>query len=89
MVKDDKNEVICNYCNKPDHYKANCFKLQRKNEEGSGNHVGTRNGIAGSATDVVLNTRTANDKLTIKSGLATVALPAIIATVKKVYSTTQ
>ena len=63
MVKDDKNEFICNYCKKPGHYKANCFKLQRKNQEGSGNHVGTRNGIAGSATDVVLNTMTANDKI--------------------------
>jgi C2H2 zinc-finger len=63
MVKDDKNEVICNYCKKPGHYKANCFKLLRKSQEGSGNHFGTRNEITGSATDVVLNTMTANDKI--------------------------
>ena len=38
-------------------YKSSCFKLLRKRQtEGSGNYVVTRNGIAGSATDVVLNT---------------------------------
>ena len=90
MVKDDKNEVICNYCKKIGHFKASCYKLLRKNQaEGSGSHVGTRNGIAGSATDVVLNTMTTNDKVDSKSGLAIVELPVIIAISKKVYTTTQ
>jgi hypothetical protein len=30
--------VICNYCNKPGHYKADCFELQRKNQ-----NLGKRN----------------------------------------------
>ena len=89
MVKDDKYEVICNYCKKPGHYKANCFKLQRKNQESIGNHVGTKNGIAGSATDVVLNTMTANDKIDKRIWIGdSGASCTLSATVKKVYSTT-
>ena len=62
MVKDDKNEAICNYCKKPGHYKTSCFSLLRKSQDGSGSYVGTRNGIAGSATDEVLNTLIVNDE---------------------------
>ena len=65
MVKGEKNEDICNYCKKPDHFKSNCFKLLRKNQA-EGRYVGTRNGIARSATTMVLNTMTANDKIDSK-----------------------
>jgi hypothetical protein len=65
MVKGEKNEYICNYCKKPDHFKSYCFKLLRKNQA-EGRYVGTRNGIARSATTMVLNTMTANDKIDSK-----------------------
>jgi hypothetical protein len=61
--------------------------LRKSQTEGS--YVGTRNGIAGSVTDVVLNTMTANDKIDNKIWIGNVALPAIIAIVKKAYMTTQ
>jgi hypothetical protein len=51
MVKEDK-EIICNYCKKSGHLKFNCFNLLRKNQA-EGSYAGTRNGIAGSATDVL------------------------------------
>jgi hypothetical protein len=40
--------------------------LRKIQAEGSGSYFGTTNGIAGSATDVVLNTMTANDKIDSK-----------------------
>jgi hypothetical protein len=48
-------------CKKPSHYKSNCFNFLRKNQA-EGNHVGTKNGIAGSASDVVLNAMTDKNK---------------------------
>jgi hypothetical protein len=82
-------EIICNYCKKSGHLKSQCFKLLRKNQnQAEGNQGGTRNGIAGSAADVVLTTITANDGIDSKFGLATVALHATIAIVRKVYMTT-
>jgi Zinc knuckle len=53
-VNEDK-EIICNYCKYAGHLKSNCYKLLRKNQA-EGSFVGTRNGITGSATDVVLTT---------------------------------
>ena len=61
MVREDKNDIICNYCKKPGHIKANCFKLVRRNQA-EGYNSGARNGIAGSAADVVLNTMTDYDE---------------------------
>ena len=82
-VQEDK-EIICNYCKKSGHLKTQCFKLLRKNQnQAEGNQRGKRNGIAGSATDVVLTT------MTTKFGLETVALHATIAIVRKVYTTTR
>ena len=62
MVREDKNEVIRNYGKTPGHPKSSCFKLLTRNQR-EDSYVATRNGIAGSATDVVLNTMTANDKI--------------------------
>jgi hypothetical protein len=62
MAREDKNEVICNDCKKLGHLKSSCFILLRKNHSEE-NYVGTRNGTAGSATDVVVNTMTANAKI--------------------------
>jgi gag-polypeptide of LTR copia-type len=31
QAKEEKNDIICNYCNKPGHVKANRFKLLKKN----------------------------------------------------------
>jgi hypothetical protein len=45
---------------KSGHLKSNCFKLLRKNQAKE-SYAGTRNGIAGSVTDVGLTTMTAND----------------------------
>ena len=65
-VQEDK-EIICNYCKKSGHLKTQCFKLLRKNQnQAEGNQGGTRNGIAGSAADVVLTTMTANDGIDSK-----------------------
>jgi hypothetical protein len=59
MGKEDK-KIICNYCKKSGHLKSSCFKLLRKNQA-EGSYAGTRNGIAGSATDAGLTTMTSND----------------------------
>jgi C2H2 zinc-finger/Zinc knuckle len=51
--RDEKNDVVCNYCKRPGHVKANCFKLMKKNlDERSSS--GTENGAASTA-DVVLS----------------------------------
>ena len=56
QVKEEKNDIICNYCKKPGHVKANCFKLLKKNQnQGEGNSGGIRNGVAGTATEVFLS----------------------------------
>jgi hypothetical protein len=53
-MREESNEVICNYCEKPGHFKFNCFNLMKKKEvEENGN--GTRNGVAGTVTNVVLS----------------------------------
>ena len=50
QVKEEKNDIICNYCKKSGHVKANCFKLLKKNQnQGEGNSGGIRNGVAGTA----------------------------------------
>jgi Zinc knuckle len=65
-VQKDK-EIICNYCKKSGHLKSQCFKLLRKNQNQAEDNQGvTRNGIAGSAADVVLNTMTSNDGIDSK-----------------------
>ena len=80
MVREDKNEGICNYCKKPGHLKSSCFKLLGRNQS-EDTYIGARNEIAGSATDVVLNTMTANDKIRR-------FMPLFIAIAKKMYTTT-
>jgi hypothetical protein len=53
-MREERNEVVCNYCKKPGHVKPNCFKLMKKKQvEEIGN--GTRNGVAGTVTDIVLS----------------------------------
>jgi hypothetical protein len=55
-VKDDKNDVLCNYCKKPGYVKADYFKLLKKNQfQGEVNSGGTRNNVAGMVADVVLS----------------------------------
>jgi hypothetical protein len=45
--------VICNYRKKPGHYKAECFKSLRKNQNlGKSNQ---RNGVKSATTDIVLS----------------------------------
>jgi hypothetical protein len=54
QMREERNEVICNYCKKPGNVKSNCFKLMKKKQvEENGN--GTRNGIAGTVMDIVLS----------------------------------
>jgi hypothetical protein len=52
-------DVMCNYCKKSGHVKANCFKLLRKNP-GMNNSGGTQNGQNGvvAMADVVLSSMT-------------------------------
>ena len=47
-VKMRKMMFVCNYCKRPGHVKANCFKLMKKNL-GERNSIGTGNGVAGTA----------------------------------------
>jgi hypothetical protein len=52
-VEETKSEVMCNYCKKPGHDKANCFKLLKKNQnQGESNISGLRYGVATTMTDV-------------------------------------
>jgi hypothetical protein len=54
MKEDERRNVVCNYCKKPGHIKSNCFKLMKKKQvKENGN--GTRNGVAGPVTDIVLS----------------------------------
>jgi uncharacterized Rmd1/YagE family protein len=56
QAKEEKNEMICNYCKTPGHVKANCFKFLKKNQhQGEENLNGIRNGVAGTVTDIVLS----------------------------------
>ena len=59
QVKDEKSDIMCNYCKKSGHVKANCFKLLRKNS-GMNNSGGTQNGKngVGATADVVLSSMT-------------------------------
>jgi hypothetical protein len=51
--------VICNYCNKPGHYKADCFELQRKNQNlGKRNQ---RNGMVNATTDIVWSSNNSHE----------------------------
>jgi C2H2 zinc-finger len=53
QVEESKSEIMCNYCKKPGHVKANCFKLLKKNQnQGESNMSGLRNGVATTTTDV-------------------------------------
>jgi hypothetical protein len=53
-MREERNEVVCNYCKKPGHVKSNCFKLMRKKQVEE-NENGTRNGVAGTVIDIVLS----------------------------------
>jgi gag-polypeptide of LTR copia-type len=59
QVKDEKSDIMCNYCKKSGHVKTNCFKLLRKNS-GMNNSGGTKNGQngVGDTADVVLSSMT-------------------------------
>jgi hypothetical protein len=61
----EKKEIIRNYCKKSGHLKTNCFNLLRQ-DQAEGSHGGTRNGIEGSAADVVLTKMTSNDGIDSK-----------------------
>jgi hypothetical protein len=54
--KDENLDVMCNYCKKTGHVKANCFKLMRKNS-GVRNISGAQNDVGGT-TDLVLSSMT-------------------------------
>jgi Zinc knuckle len=47
-VKHERNDLVCGYCKRPGHMKANCFKLMKKNL----NFGDTENGVAECATFV-------------------------------------
>jgi hypothetical protein len=53
-MRKERNEVVCNYCKKLGHVKSNCFKLMKKKQVEE-NENGTRNGVAGTVTDIVLS----------------------------------
>jgi hypothetical protein len=53
-MREERNEVVCNYCKKPGHVKFNCFKLMKKKQvEENGN--GTRDDVVGIVTEIVLS----------------------------------
>jgi hypothetical protein len=54
QMREERNEFIFNYCKKLGNLNSNCFKLMKKKQvEENGN--GTRNGVAGAVTDIVLS----------------------------------
>jgi hypothetical protein len=53
-MREERNEVICNYCKNPGHVKSNCFNLMKKKQVEE-NRNGIRNGVAGTVTDIVLS----------------------------------
>jgi hypothetical protein len=53
-VREERNEVICNYFKNPGHVKSNCFKLIKKKQVEE-NGYGTKNGVVGTVTDIVLS----------------------------------
>jgi hypothetical protein len=53
LVSRVETQVIYKYWKKPGHYKADCFKLLRKNQH-SGKSI-QRNGVASPTTDIVLS----------------------------------
>jgi hypothetical protein len=55
-LKDDKNDVICNYRKKMGHVKANFFKILKKNQgQGEANSGVTRNNVASAVANVLLS----------------------------------
>jgi hypothetical protein len=53
-MREERNEIICNNFKKPGHVMSNCFKLMKKKQvKENGN--GTRNGVAGTVTEIVLS----------------------------------
>jgi hypothetical protein len=54
QMREERNDVVCNYCKKPGHFKSNCFKLM-KNKQVEENGNGTRNGVVGTVTNIVLS----------------------------------
>jgi hypothetical protein len=54
QVRVERNGIVCDYFKKPGNVKSNCFKFMKKKKvEENGN--GTRNGVAGNVTDIVLS----------------------------------
>jgi hypothetical protein len=54
QMREERNDVVCNYCKKPGHVKSNCFKLMKKKQVEE-NVNGTRSGVKGTVTDIVLS----------------------------------
>jgi hypothetical protein len=52
-MREERNEVICNYCKKPGHVNSDCFKFMKKNQVEE-NRNGTSD-VAGTVTDIVLS----------------------------------
>jgi hypothetical protein len=56
QVKDNINNVICNFCKKSENLKANYFEVVKKNQvQGEVNSGGPRNNVAGTVADLVLS----------------------------------
>jgi hypothetical protein len=53
-MREERNEVICNYCKNPGHMNSNIFKFMKKKQvEENGN--GTRNDVVSTVTNIVLS----------------------------------
>jgi hypothetical protein len=61
-MREERNEVVYNYCKKPGHVKSNCFKFMKKKQVEE-NGYGTRNGVAGTVTDIVLSSVESKEKV--------------------------
>jgi hypothetical protein len=54
QMREEKNEIICNYRKNPGHVKSNFFKLI-KNKQVKDNGNSTRNCVVGKVTDIALS----------------------------------
>jgi hypothetical protein len=54
QMTEERNDIVCNYCKKLGHVNSNCFKLMKKKQVEE-NRNGTRNGVAGNVTDIILS----------------------------------
>jgi hypothetical protein len=54
QMREKRHEITCNYFMSLGHVKSNCFKLIKKKQVAE-NRNGTRNGVVGFLTDIVLS----------------------------------